>query len=89
MFFSYSDVDFAHSSGMYCRQWRLTEAQSFADCKLHIRTRLFLSRLSNFWKPLLRQILFVRFGDVAENPNDGNQEAMIRSRVEYERGGVE
>ena len=32
-----------------------TEAQSFADCKLHIRTRLLASASSNFWKtpPLL------------------------------------
>ena len=27
-----------------------TEAQSFADCKLHIRTRLLASAFSNFWK---------------------------------------
>ncbi|KAI0329685.1 hypothetical protein GY45DRAFT_843784 [Cubamyces sp. BRFM 1775] len=27
-----------------------TEAQSFADCKLHIRTRLSASAFSNFWK---------------------------------------
>ncbi|TEB18308.1 hypothetical protein FA13DRAFT_652654 [Coprinellus micaceus] len=27
-----------------------TEAQLFADCKLHIRTRLLASALSNFWK---------------------------------------
>lgn len=27
-----------------------TEAQSFADCKLHIRTRLLASASSNFWK---------------------------------------
>ncbi|KAI0744185.1 hypothetical protein C8Q80DRAFT_1185494, partial [Daedaleopsis nitida] len=26
-----------------------TEAQSFADCKLHIRTRLLASASSNFW----------------------------------------
>jgi hypothetical protein len=26
-----------------------TEAQSFADCKLHIRTRLLASAFSNFW----------------------------------------
>ena len=30
-----------------------TEAQSFADCKLHIRTRLLASAFSNFWKTLL------------------------------------
>ena len=29
-----------------------TEAQSFADCKLHIRTRLLASAFSNFWKTL-------------------------------------
>ncbi|KAG1814364.1 uncharacterized protein BJ212DRAFT_1513640, partial [Suillus subaureus] len=29
-----------------------TEAQSFADCKLHIRTRLLASAFSNFCKPL-------------------------------------
>ena len=28
-----------------------TEAQFFADCKLHIRTRLLASAFSNFWKP--------------------------------------
>ncbi|KIK46132.1 hypothetical protein CY34DRAFT_775882, partial [Suillus luteus UH-Slu-Lm8-n1] len=28
-----------------------TEAQSFADCKLHIRTRLLASASSNFCKP--------------------------------------
>ena len=27
-----------------------TEAQSFADCKLHIRTRLLALAFSNFWK---------------------------------------
>ena len=27
-----------------------TEAQFFADCKLHIRTRLLASAFSNFWK---------------------------------------
>src|SRR5713101_2392814 len=27
-----------------------TEAQSFADCKLHIRTRLLAPAFSNFWK---------------------------------------
>ncbi|KAG1792114.1 uncharacterized protein BJ212DRAFT_1473526, partial [Suillus subaureus] len=31
-----------------------TEAQSFADCKLHIRTRLLASAFSNFCKPLCR-----------------------------------
>ncbi|KAF8482181.1 hypothetical protein JB92DRAFT_3037363 [Gautieria morchelliformis] len=31
------------ASGMYCRQRRYTEAQSFADCKLRIRTGLRLS----------------------------------------------
>ena len=30
-----------------------TEAQSFADCKLHIRTRLLASAFSNFWKTFL------------------------------------
>jgi hypothetical protein len=30
-----------------------TEAQSFADCKLHIRTRLSAPAFSNFWKTLL------------------------------------
>ena len=30
-----------------------TEAQSFADCKLHIRTRLLASAFSNFWKILI------------------------------------
>ena len=29
-----------------------TEAQFFADCKLHIRTRLLASAFSNFWKTL-------------------------------------
>ena len=29
-----------------------TEAQSFADCKLHIRTRLLASAFSNFWTTL-------------------------------------
>ncbi|TBU58872.1 hypothetical protein BD310DRAFT_1012666, partial [Dichomitus squalens] len=37
-----------------------TEAQSFADCKLHIRTRLLASAFSNFWNtpssPLSRRI---------------------------------
>jgi len=28
-----------------------TETQSFADCKLHIRTRLIASAFSNFWNP--------------------------------------
>jgi len=31
-----------------------TEAQSFADCKLHIRTRLLASASSNFWNTSLR-----------------------------------
>ena len=30
-----------------------TETQSFADCKLHIRTRLIASAFSNFWNPPL------------------------------------
>ncbi|KAG2756231.1 hypothetical protein P692DRAFT_20715759, partial [Suillus brevipes Sb2] len=34
-----------------------TEAQSFADCKLHIRTRLLASASSNFWNTLSFQAL--------------------------------
>ena len=33
-----------------------TEAQSFADCKLHIRTRLLAPAFSNFWKKKTNQI---------------------------------
>jgi hypothetical protein len=37
-----------------------TEAQSFADCKLHIRTRLLAPAFSNFWKtpPFLFSFFF-------------------------------
>ena len=38
-----------------------TEAQSFADCKLHIRTRLSASAFSNFWKTQLSSELVVVF----------------------------
>ena len=38
-----------------------TEAQSFADCKLHIRTRLLALAFSNFWKPLRLLMEFCTF----------------------------
>ena len=39
-----------------------TEAQSFADCKLHIRTRLLAPAFSNFWKnPTLILFYFIFF----------------------------
>ena len=36
-----------------------TEAQSFADCKLHIRTRLLALAFSNFWKPFSLHLTLV------------------------------
>src|SRR5260370_34904390 len=35
-----------------------TEAQFFADCKLHIRTRLLASASSTFWKTLFRNFIY-------------------------------
>ena len=46
-----------------------TEAQSFADCKLHIRTRLLASAFSNFWKTL--SILLSSTGRPACRWDDG------------------
>jgi hypothetical protein len=38
-----------------------TEAQSFADCKLHIRTRLSAPAFSNFWKKKTTKLDLVFF----------------------------
>ncbi|KAI0005352.1 hypothetical protein BJV74DRAFT_803721, partial [Russula compacta] len=35
-----------------------TEAQSFASCKLHIRTRLIAPAFSNFWKKKMQLFWF-------------------------------
>ena len=46
---------FPHSCARACTVASevFTEAQSFADCKLHIRTRLLASAFSNFWTTLI------------------------------------
>lgn len=45
-----------------------TEAQSFADCKLHIRTRLLASAFSNFWKTLHLVEIYARRVSYSINP---------------------
>jgi hypothetical protein len=54
-----------------------TEAQSFADCKLHIRTRLLAPAFSNFWKnpPLNYYFLFCLI------PGDGAGRLRLREPV--------